>query len=92
MRIFITKRALTRGIECIESKGRPIDGYVHGNAAGKNKVYQFATYCPGEWYKTYEEALKRASQLKRCKIKCLLKQLSKIELLQFNDPTKENTK
>lgn len=90
MRIFITKRALTRGIECIESKGRGIDGYISGNAIGKNKVYQFTTYCPGQWYKTYEEALERANELKIRKRESLLRGLVKLDKLEFKDPSKED--
>ena len=75
MKVYITKYALTRGIE--EKKASEFDVGIE------------ALYCEGkayfshEWHLTKKEAIERAEQMRISEINKLLKRIKKLENLKF---------
>lgn len=78
MRVSITKYALTQGIyevdgellheyDGIKVKGDCLDSYFYGK----------------DWWKTKEEAIERAEEMRKLKINSLKKQLKKLEEMKF---------
>jgi len=78
--VFITKYALTKGIEQYKVKKTynndsvlRIDGGYHIYYHGEGK----------EWHRTHESAVKKAKEIRKNKIILLKKQLEKIRKLKF---------
>ena len=91
MRIFITKYALTSGIEEIEVNKEDIenDGYV---LVKQDRLPTF--FRKNEWAKTKEEALEIAEEMRKNKIASLKKQIEKLKKkkikIKLLDVEKEN--
>lgn len=78
---YITKYALTQGIEKIEAEER-LKGLIRDNA-------QYQSYYRGEgreWHRDYPSALKRAEAMKAKRITSLKKQIAKLEKMEFPEP------
>ncbi len=77
MKVFITKYALTAGIECREATACTNNAdlivsdrqYFHGEGR--------------EWHRTFEDAVKRAEEMRLAKIESLEKSLAKFRALRF---------
>ncbi len=74
--VFVTKYALTKGIEITHVKDCG-DGYA--KAVGNC----FSWLSKTEWHTDYSSARVRAEQMREKKIASLRKELSKLEALQF---------
>ena len=87
MKVWITKYALTQGIEEIDSNQvkefeMTDTGYL---CFRRNEKYSFATeiYSQKEWYRTKESAIKKAEEMRKKKIASLKKQIEKLEEMRF---------
>lgn len=84
MKVYITKYALTAGIQIKNAeKSSTSDGMVGVKHGG------YTAYFHGEgrdWHRTAESALKRAEEMRRKKIASLNKSLAKIEAMKFTVP------
>lgn len=80
-RAWITKNALTSGIECVKarvSKTRPCM-IIYG-------PYGFAYREGTDWHRTPEGALARAEEMRKAKIASLKKSIARLERLTFTAP------
>lgn len=79
MKVFVTKYALTQGIE--EEEARDVkDGMVQLTR------HKFPVYMHGEgkqWHRTRESAIATAEKMRLKKIELLKKQIQKLEALTF---------
>lgn len=78
MKVWVTKYALTNGIEEVEVN-------VNENLASVVGA-RFPTYYHGEgkeWHRTREQAVKRAEDMRAARLKSLSKQVKRIEALTF---------
>ena len=78
MKIFVTKYALTKGIEVVEAEACG-DGTMKARGS-------WATYFHGEgkdWHKTHEASITRAKEMRKKKIGSLKKSLAKIKNINF---------
>lgn len=78
---WISKYALTGGIEKIEPEGEPQDGLLVYRERG------WSRYVHGEgrdWHRTEAGAIARAEVMRKAKIASLQKQIAKLEKLSFN--------
>jgi hypothetical protein len=83
MKIYVTKHALTRGIE--EYGDAEIDE-TRAHVDGRELGMHFALYFHGnEWHKTKAEAIARANLMRDQKIASLRKQIAKLESLTFGE-------
>ena len=79
MKIWITKYALTRGI--IEAE---IDMRI-----GESITITWINKCPGtyfkpgEWFKSKEDAIKKAEEMRKTEIEKLTKKIKKLEKMRF---------
>lgn len=73
---WITKYALTKGIQEVEGKTDG-DGYLSYGKYDYNHAFR------KEWYRTREAAIKRAEEMRLKKIASLKKQLKKLEKMRF---------
>lgn len=77
MKVFITKYALTLGIEEVEAslyaEGRAVSYGQYGSAHGEGT----------NWHKTMEGAKKRAEEMRVNKIASLRNRIAKLEKLSF---------
>lgn len=87
MKVWITKYALTQGIEEIDSNQvkefEVTDtGYLCFRRNGK---YSYTTelYSQKEWNQTKEFAIKKAEEMRQKKIASLKKQIDKLERMRF---------
>lgn len=87
MKIWITKYALTQGIEEIDlNQVKEFEmtdtGYLCFRRNGK---YSFATeiYSQKEWYRTKKSAIKEAKEMRQKKIESLKKQIKKLGKMRF---------
>lgn len=78
MKVWVTKYALTQGIEEVEAEKS-----LYGNGVIILGDYGHAFYKHGEYATSYEEAIKQAEVLREKKIKSLKKQLDKVKNLKF---------
>ena len=76
MKAFITKYALTQGI--IER-----DCHEPNHSDDLLCVSNIEYYHKGEWFKTRQEAIVKAEEMRQKKIKSLEKQLAKLKEMQF---------
>jgi hypothetical protein len=88
--VYLTKHALTSGIEvveaeiCLDRDGKP---YSTSMIAFRNPGAQYDEYAHGEgrdWHRTPEAALARAEDMRKKRIATLKKQIKKLEGLVFN--------
>ncbi len=79
MKVWITKYALTEGIEAI-------DGEIASDISENMFVQSGRTgriYHGKEWHSTEESAIKRAEEMRIAKIASLKKQIARLEELEF---------
>jgi len=77
MKVFITKYALTRGIQKREVNTCPVNGVVQD--ASTRGIF----YCGDTWHLTWEDAYSKAEDMRQKKILSLQKQISKLGKLKF---------
>ena len=77
MKVWVTKYALTNGIEEAEVKDDG-DGMV-----SDRRTYCWAYYRTGEWHKTLEAAKSQAESMRLKRIASLLSQVDKLTALKF---------
>lgn len=80
MKIYITKYALTTGI--MEKEGI-INPSRHTMAIINTEGGLSEYYHGKDWYRTHDDAIARANEMRQKKVSCLLKQISKIESIKF---------
>ncbi len=78
--IWSTKYALTHGVEKIENAEINADGYAYYAPKGSWGRFQLA---PLDWYRTREEAINRAKQLRQRKLTALRNAIHKLEIKQL---------
>ena len=87
MNVWITKYALTQGIEEIDSNQvKEFEMTDTGCLCfRRNGKYSFVTeiYSQKEWYRTKESAIKKAEEMRQKKIASLKKQIEKLEKMRF---------
>jgi len=87
MKVFITKYALTAGIETIEAKHvTNCHAKEMIEKIGDTERVDFPTYFHGkgkEWHETWEGAVKHAEEMRQKKILSVEKQLKKLRELKF---------
>lgn len=85
MKAFITKYAMTQGI--LERDGHESDhsdGLLCIPSNYSNGSFNFSEYYhTGEWFKTRQEAIVKAEEMRQKKIKSLEKQLVRLKEMQF---------
>ena len=80
MLVYITKYALSGGIQAIEAEECDEPGMIQQVGA------KWATYYHGEgkdWHRTREAAAERAEEMRKAKIGSLKKQIAKLEKLEL---------
>lgn len=83
MKVYITKYALTKGIqECEGQINGTGERYIFFVPEGLEKVTYGWQYKP-DWHTSKERAIERAEQMRSLKIESLKKQLRKLENLKF---------
>ena len=87
MKVWITKYALTQGVEEIDSNQvkefeMTDTGYLCFRRNGK---YSYTTelYSQKEWHRTKEFAIQKAEEMRQKKIASLKKQIEKLERMRF---------
>jgi hypothetical protein len=78
MRAWVTKYALTAGVQLVE--GDSSDGMLTYRT-GKGRFMQFAH--KGEWFDSEAGALARADEMRHRKIASLKKQIGRLDSLTF---------
>lgn len=78
MILYITKNALTKGIETKEG-ARINDKVASVNHSNNNSQLFFKP----DWHVTRDEAIQQANRMKKIKIENLNKQINRIESLKF---------
>ena len=78
MKVWITKYALTQGIEEAEAESS-----MHGNGIIVPGKYHHKFYRHGEYATSYEQAVEQAEALRDKKIISLEKQIAKIKNIKF---------
>ena len=82
IRAWVTKYALTEGIQLLEGS------ILHEISGG---LFRPDGYFPGflgkDWHRTPEAAIARAEEMRLAKIESLKKSIKKMEALQFSAPT-----
>jgi hypothetical protein len=81
-KVFITKYALTNGIEEVEMDVSLNDGNFKKKCYGKYNGFSQGFY-NDDFHLTKEEALKDAEERRKKKIESLKKQITKLERLSF---------
>ena len=80
MRAYVTKHALTWGIQQFE-----VDHASDGVVSRKGDWGMLNLYHKGEWHRTREDAVARAEQMRLKKIAYLQEQIAKLEALRFQE-------
>ena len=79
MKIWITKYALTRGI--IEAEiNMPSGEYI---TITRISGCPSTTLKPCEWFKSKEDAIKKAEEMKKTEIENLIRRIKKLEKMRF---------
>lgn len=79
MKVYITKYALTLGIQ-----EREVIDVGHGTVKDIDTFMPQYFYVEGKgWHKTKESALKRAEEMRESRIKAIEKQIEKLKELTF---------
>lgn len=83
MIVWITKYALTQGI--LEMDVRQADTEIVVISAGfRDGCFWAAQYFHrGEWFKTKEDAIVKAEDMRQRKLRSLQKQITKLQKMQF---------
>lgn len=81
MKVFVTKYALTAGIQEVEATEASIPGMISVAPVSKG-AFGYNLH-KGEWFPTREEAVEDAEKRRNAKIASLKKSLSKLERLSF---------
>lgn len=82
--VFVTRYALTQGIFEVSAE-------IHEDSQSKMVSYRaegsrFTQYAHGtDWHKDYESALKKSELMRTKKIASLLKQISKLQSIDFKE-------
>jgi hypothetical protein len=86
MKVWITKYALTDGIQCVDGVtfDRSPKLLEYNRAAGR--LSQYAHGEGKEWHRTYESAQARAEAMRVAKIASYRKSIAKLEKLSFSAP------
>ena len=84
MKVFVTIRALTKGIEEREVKFDPVLGAPR---MVEDSAFISTYYYGNEWHHNREDAVVRAEQMRLAKIASLRKQIAKLEALSFEEGT-----
>lgn len=79
MKVYITKYALTKGIEVCEAETSDI---YSDNIFTKEKYRRY--FHKGDWWKNENEAIKKAEEMRVKKITSLEKQIQKLKNLKFD--------
>ena len=79
MKVYITKYALTKGIEEMDTTG------PEGDLAVRDAVLYHRVYRPPNWHWVRASAVARAEQMRLKKIASLRKQIAKLEKLRFEE-------
>ena len=87
MKVWITKYALTQGIEEIDlNQVKEFEmtdaGYLCFRRNGKY-LYTTEIYSQKEWHRTKESAMQKAEEMRQKKIASLKKQIEKLEGMRF---------
>ncbi len=77
MKVYITKYALTKGIEHIEVKETSYPEYVKENTKWGRDFHK------GDWWENKDDAIKKAEGMRKKKIASLEKQIGKLKKLEF---------
>ena len=80
-RYFITKYALSAGIEEFDLPEPGPEGYIHH--VQREPSYRHHFYRPGDWHSSHEEAVTAAEKKRQKKITSLTKQIAKLEKKTF---------
>jgi hypothetical protein len=75
--VYVTKYALTEGIL------QKVGVICHDVSSDMFRWSSLGTCHKGDWWRTKEEAVKKAEEMKRKKILSLKKQIQKLENLKF---------
>lgn len=79
---WITKYALTSGIECVDAEIVNVEGrMIMYNDRGSSHDYAHGN----DWHSTRERAIKRALDMRRAKISSLDKKIAKLIAMTFED-------
>lgn len=76
--VYVTKNALTRGIEYIEVNETSNPDFVVENVRYPRSFFE------GEWFENREDAVKKAEELRIKKLQSLDKQMKKMSNLKFD--------
>lgn len=80
IKAWITKYALTKGIELVNGE------VCHAVSSGMLSYWGHATAHGDDWHRTPEAALARAEKMRHAKIVSLRKSIAKMESMKFNAP------
>lgn len=84
MKAWITKYALTQGIIPVEGRIDPGDVNVFIVPPVGSSPFPFTSYFHGlEWHTSRYDAMIRAEDMRKAKIKALTKQLEKLQAMTF---------
>ncbi len=78
---WITKHALTLGVQCVQAKQSFTEESMIVYGSGVSMYYAHGN----EWHRTREAAIARAEEMRIAKIKSLEKTLSKLRSMSFLD-------
>jgi hypothetical protein len=87
--IWVTRYALSSGIFSVEadiktSNSDGADGPTTASFKREQDVWNIYVHKP-DWYRTREDAVKRANEMRRKKIISLKRQIEKLEALTFEE-------
>ncbi len=80
-KVYVTKYALTQGIQEVDLLKRDNDGVV--NVAWPGAPNNRALFWPKDWSETREQAAARADEMRKAKIASIQKQIAKLEAMTF---------
>jgi hypothetical protein len=86
MKYYITRYALTSGIEIVDAEISNVSSNMISNKSDTSSYRRPFYFHKPFWHETYKEALKHAEVMRIKKIISLKKQLAKYENLTFKEP------
>lgn len=84
MRVYITKYALTQGIEAVRATACPSNNKAVGVKHSPTGYVQYI-YKP-DWHTAFSEARSRAEEMRQRKIVSLQRSLARMKALTFHSP------
>lgn len=88
MKVFITKYALTSGVEVKEATvWKENTNCIHIEGAVWNGFF-----CKPDWHDNWVDALARCEKMRSAKVKSCKKQLAKLEKMEFKEPQQDPSK